>query len=136
MEYQNKGSTMGFKINHRKKAAKTLGISLDEMNELLKRMNGHFRKFGVDNDEIAKSFFILKHILDRKEQQRIDLSIPILKFTQKGVKKYRVEIVKMFDDGLSINKIYKELKLKKDAPSLSTIKRYISALKDWRQNNG
>jgi len=127
---------MGFKINHRKRAAETLGISLDEVNELLKRINGHLRKFGIDNEEIAKSFFILKDILDRKEAQRIILSIPLLMFTHKGIKKYRVEIVNMFDAGFSINKIYQVLKLKKDAPSLSTIKRYISALKDWRSENG
>ena len=53
---------MGFKINHRKRLAKAFGLSLDEVNELLQRMNGYFRKNGIDNEEIAKSFFILNDI--------------------------------------------------------------------------
>ena len=40
---------MGFAINDRKRVAKVLGLEIHEVNELLKRMNGHFRKNGIDN---------------------------------------------------------------------------------------
>ena len=92
---------MGFKTNHRKRLAKAFGLSLDEVNELLQRMNGYFRKNGIDNEEIAKSFFILNDILHRKEKQRIKLSIPLFGFKSKGIEKYRVEIVKFDEQGLS-----------------------------------
>lgn len=127
---------MGFKINHRKRLAKLLNLSLDEVNEFLKRINGHLQKHGTNSDEIAKSFFILRDILHRKEQQRIKLTLPLLGFKNIGLKKHRVEIVKLFDKGLSVANIHKSIKLKKDAPSLSTVKRYIKALRDWRLENG
>jgi len=127
---------MGFPINDRKRVAKVLGLEIYEVNELLKRMNGHFRKNGIDNKEIARSFFILLDILRRKKKQYIDLSVPLLDFKHKGIEKYRVDIVKLQDEGLSPEKIAKHLKSKKDAPSLSTIKRYLNSLADWRKQNG
>lgn len=127
---------MGFYISYINRVAILLGLSEEEVYELLKRMNGHFRKHGIDNEQIAKSFFILSDIQMKKETQRIKLSVPLLGFKHKGIEKYRVEIVKLQDKGMSVEKIAKHLKGKKDAPSLSTVKRYLKALSDWRKNNG
>jgi hypothetical protein len=127
---------MGFKINHRKRVAKLLGLEIHEVNELLNRMNGHFRKNGIDNDEIARSFFILGDIQTKKETQRIKFSVPLLDFKHKGIINYRVKIVTWRDKGFSAEYIAKRLKAKEDAPSLSTIKRYLKAVSDWRKNNG
>lgn len=127
---------MGFFIDYKKRVAKQFSLSLDETNELLKRMHGHFKKNGISNNEIAKSFFILREIIKRKEEQKLKTSIFDLDFKHKGIKKYKIEIVKLFDKGFSSYKIYEELKLKKDCPSLSSIKRYIKTYKKWRQNNG
>lgn len=62
---------MGTKINYTKRAARTLGLSLDETNELIKRLHGHYKKFGIDGDQIEKSFFILQQIYERKEQIKL-----------------------------------------------------------------
>lgn len=127
---------MGFYINYRNRVAKQFSLSLDETNELLKRIRGHFKKHGISEDEIAKSFFILRDIIKKKEEQKLRTSIPELNFKNKGIEKYKIQIVKLLDKNLSSYKIYEELKLKKDCPSLSTIKRYVKALMDWRKNNG
>jgi len=127
---------MGFKINHSARAATLLHLSLDESHELSKRMYGHLIKNGLSQDQIAKSFFILRDIWMRKERQRIRLSVPLLGFKNKGIEKYRIEIAKLQDEGLSANQIAKVLQKKKDAPSVSTSKRYIKALKEWRLNHG
>lgn len=128
---------MGFKINYRKRVAIQFGLSEEETNELLKRLHGHLKRHGVSHEEIAKSFFILREILERKEKQRIRQNVPQLGFKNKGIEKYKIEIVKLYEQGLSAEKIHHTLKLKKEAPSLSTIKRYIKAFKEWKgTNNG
>jgi len=134
--FTRKGSGMGFKIHHMARVAKLLSLSVDESHELTKRMHGHLKKSGLNQDEIAKSFFVLNDIWKRKEEQKIKLSVPLLGFKNKGIEKYRIEIVKLKTEGLSADKIAKTLKNKKDAPSVSTIKRYIKALKEWRLNHG
>jgi hypothetical protein len=124
------------KIDYLKRAAITLGLSSDETKELSNRMYGHFKKHGIKKDEIIKSFFILQHIYYRKEQIKLKTTAPLLGFKNKGIKIYKGDIVKFFDAGLSSHEINKRLSVKKDAPSLSTIKRYINTLKAWRLENG
>jgi len=127
---------MGVKINYIKRASTTLNLAEDEIRELSKRMHGHFVKNGIDRDEIVKSFFILQKIYERKERIKEATTAPLLDFKNKGIQLYKGKIVKLYDLKFSTHEIYKHLTLKKDAPSLSTIKRYIVALKKWRSNNG
>lgn len=127
---------MGTKINYTKRTAQVLELEEYEVNELVKRMYGHFKTNGIAKDEIVKSFFILQSIYERKEKIRLETTAPLLDFKNKGIKLYRGNIVKLHDAGLSTHEIHKHLKLKKDAPSLSTIKRYIKSLQEWRINNG
>ena len=127
---------MSTKINYTKRTAKTLDLEEYEVNELIKRMHGHFKKNGIEKDEITKAFFILQSIYERKEKIKLETTAPPLKSTQKGMKLYRGRIVKLHDAGQSTHAIYKDLKFKKDAPSLTTIKNYIRLLKEWRMNNG
>ena len=127
---------MGTKINYLKRTANILNITEDETRELSKRMYGHFKKNGIKKDEVLKSFFILGRIYDRKEKIRLETTAPLLGFKNKGIQLYKGKIVKLYDLKFSTHEIYKHLTLKKDAPSLSTIKRYIVALKKWRSNNG
>lgn len=127
---------MGFFIDYRKRVAQQFSLSVDETNELLKRMHGHYKKNGISHEEIAKSFFVLRNIVHRKEDQKLKTSVPQLNFKNKGIEKYKIEIVKFLDKGISTTKIFEAIKLKKNAPSLSTIKRYIKAFNDWRNNNG
>ena len=124
------------KIDYLARAAKILSLSIDETKELSNRMYGHFDKNGIKKDEIIKSFFILASIYYRKEQIRLETTAPLLGFKNKGIQVYKGIIVKLHDAKLSSHEIYKHLKLKKDAPSLSTIKRYIKTLKEWRLENG
>ena len=63
------------------------------------------------------------------------MSIPLLGFKSKGIEKYRVEIVKLDKEGLSPQKIVNHIKGRKYEVSLSTIKRYLNALKNWRSEN-
>ncbi|QOP45692.1 hypothetical protein [Sulfurimonas paralvinellae] len=128
---------MGTKINYTKRASQILEIEEYEVNELVKRMYGHFNKNGFAKDEIVKSFFILNDIKIRKEKIRLETTAPLLGFKNKGIEQYKGNIVKLHDEGKSTHEIHKNLKLnKKDAPSLSTIKRYIKSLQEWRSNNG
>jgi hypothetical protein len=127
---------MGVKINYTKRASEILNLTEDEVRELSKRMHGHFRRNGIDRDAIVKSVFILQDIYERKEKIKEATTAPLLDFKSKGIKLYKGNIVKLYDDGFSTREIHKKMKHKKDAPSLSTIKRYISKLKDWRANNG
>lgn len=124
------------KIDYTARAAKTLGLSIDETKELSNRMYGHFDKNGIYKDEIIKSFFILESIYHRKEQIRLETTAPLLGFKNIGIQIYKGTIVKLHDTDLSSHDIHKHLKLKKDAPSLSTIKRYIQSLREWRLENG
>jgi len=124
------------KIDYKSRAAKTLGLTVCETNELIKRMYGHLNKNGILKDEIVKSFFILESIYQRKEHIRLETTAPLLGFKNKGIQFYKGTIVKLFDEKLSAHKIHNNLKLKKEAPSLSTIKRYIRSLKNWRLENG
>jgi len=126
---------MSFEINYKQRVSKILNISIDEVGELLKRAEGHCRKNGANRYELARMFFILEDINNRKEKQRIKDSAPLLGFKHKGIDKYRGEIVRLQEDGLSAEKTAKYLCRKKDAPSLSTIKRYLKALSNWRKNN-
>lgn len=126
---------MSFKINYPQRMAKTLkNLSKDEVKEFLKRAEGHLQKHGNHRLSIAKMFFILDEIYDRKEKQRIKDSAPLLGFKHKGIGEYRGEIVRLHEEGSSAEKIAEKLKAEKDAPSLSTIKRYIKAVSDWREN--
>jgi len=127
---------MGAKINYTKRTAKILNITEDEVRELSKRIYGHFKKNGIQKNEIIKSFFILESIYTRKEKIKLETTAPLLGFKNKGIKLYKGNIVKLYDLGLSTHDIYKQLKSKKDVPSLSTIKRYIVALKEWRFEDG
>ncbi len=127
---------MGVKIDYRARAAKTLGLTLDETNELVKRLHGHYKKFGIDKDQIEKSFFIFQEIYKRKEQITLQTTAPLLGFKHKGIELYRGLIVKLHKQGLSTHEIHKKIYRKKDAPSHSTIKRYIKTLKVWEQNHG
>ncbi|MBA1432447.1 MAG: hypothetical protein FAF04_02360 [Epsilonproteobacteria bacterium] len=127
---------MGTKIDYTKRAAKTLELTLDETHELVKRLHGHYKKFGIDRDQIEKSFFILQQIYDRKEQIKLQTTAPLLGFKHKGIELYRGLIVKLHKQGLSTHEIHKKIGRKKDAPSQSTIKRYIKALKEWSANHG
>lgn len=126
---------MSFPINYKQRVADQFDLSTDEVNELLKRMHGHFKKHGISHKEIARSFFILNNIKIRKEQQRIKQCVPVLGFKHKGIELYRVEFVKKYNKGISCEQIYKDIRLKKDAPSLATVKRYIKAYKEWRSKN-
>jgi hypothetical protein len=99
-------------------------------------MYGHFKQNGIKKEQIVKSFFILASIYQRKEQIKLDTTAPLLGFKNIGIKIYKGTIVKLHDACLSSHEIYKHLKQKKDAPSLSTIKRYIKSLKEWRLENG
>ncbi len=127
---------MGVKIDYRVRAAKTLGLSLDETNELIKRLHGHYKRFGIDGDQIEKSFFILQQMYERKEQIKLQTTAPLLGFKHRGIKLYRGLIVKLHKEGLSTHEIHKKIYRKKDAPSHSTIKRYLKALKERNLNNG
>ena len=128
---------MSFKINYPQRMAKTLkNLSKDEAKEFLRRAEGHLQKHGNNRLSIAKMFFILDEIYDRKEKQRIENSAPLLDFKHKGIDRHRGEIVRLHEEGLSAEKIANELCRKKDAPSISTIKRYLKAVSDWREING
>jgi hypothetical protein len=125
---------MAFEINYKQRMSKILNISIDEANELLKRGERHLKKNGTNRHELARMFFILEDIYTRKEEQRIKDSAPLLGFKHKGIERYRGEIIRMHEDGTSAEKVAKHLCRKKDAPSLSTIKRYLKAVRDWREN--
>ena len=113
-----------------------MNLSEDEVRELAKRMNGHFKKHGTTKDEIIRSFFILQDIRNRKESLQQKFLAPDLGFKQKGISLYKSEIVKLYNQGLSAGKIYDALKYKKEKPSLSTIKRYLKSYREWRRENG
>lgn len=127
---------MSFEINYKQRMSKTLNISIDEVSEFLKRAEGHLKKNGVNRHELARAFFILENINNRKVEQRIKDSAPLLEFKHKGIVKYRGEIVRLYQNEVSAERIAKKLNVKKDAPSLSTIKRYLKALNAWREDNG
>lgn len=124
---------MGFKINHKKRMAKTLNLSLNDIDELLARMRGHFKN-KITYTEIARSFFILDDIYKRNEIKRIKKEVPELGFKNKGILKYRTHIVKLIRKEFSSEKIYKLLRKYKDCPSLSTIKRYKKSYNEWESN--
>ena len=127
---------MSFEINYKQRVSKILDISIDEVSELLKRAEGHIRKNGVNRHELAKMFFILENINNRKEEQRVKDRAPLLEFKHKGIVKYRGDIVRLYQNEVSAERIAKKYNGKKDAPSLSTIKRYLKALNTWREDNG
>ncbi|WP_457746286.1 hypothetical protein [Sulfurimonas sp.] len=124
------------KIDYLKRAAKALELEEYEVNELAKRMLGHLKKEQLSKDAIIKAFFILQDIKERKEQIRIQTTAPLLNFKNKGIALYRGTIVKLHKQGLSTYKIFDTLKRKKDAPSHSTIKRYLKTLKEKGYING
>lgn len=127
---------MSFKIDYSKRVASILGLSQDEVKELLKRLEGHYLKHGVSQFEIARSFFVLKHIYTRKQIQKLEQSAPELGFKHRGIIAYKGEIVRLLSEGYGSQKICKALQHKKDAPSLATIKRYVKAYSEWRKNHG
>lgn len=127
---------MSFKIDYSKRVANLLGLSTDEVKELLKRLEGHYKKHGVTKFEIARSFFVLRDIFTRKQIQKLEQSAPNLGFKHRGLIAYKKEIVHMVSEGFGSQKIYYTLQHKKDAPSLATIKRYVKAYIEWRSLNG
>lgn len=127
---------MSTKINYTRRAAKTLNLEEYEVNELIKRMYGHFKKNGIEKNEITKAFFILQSIYERKEKIKLETTAPLFGFKHKGIELYRGTIVKLHKKGKSTHKIYDTLKRKKDAPSHSTIKRYIKALTQRSEHHG
>jgi len=67
---------MSTKKNYIKRTAKTLGLEGYEVNELIKRMHRHFKKNGIDKEEITKAFFILQSIYERKEKIKLETTAP------------------------------------------------------------
>lgn len=136
MDFLHKGLPMAFEINYKQRMANILNLSRDEVNEFLKRSEKHLKKNGTNRLELARMFFILEDIYIRKEEQRIKESAPLLGFKHNGIQRYRGEIIRLHEEGTSAEKIAKHFYRKKDAPSLSTIKRYIKAVKSWKENDG
>lgn len=124
---------MAFNKNFIRRHAKVLRLTEAEMKDLVKRMLGHLQMHGLNEFELARSFFVLKEICTRKIQKELENNIPEFGFKQRGIILYRVEIVDLLNEGYGSQKIHNALSDKANCPSLATIKRYIKAYKEFKE---